>query len=212
VTVRRLDRVDEPVPSEGIGGPDHPMRRVTRQVAFDPAGWDADRAAKVAALFDDLAGEWHTRGGPARDALLVDALDRGEVSGHRGLELGSGVGMASPLLAARFDVVVATDLSAEMLRLAPAEPPRVRADAQHLPFPGGAFDVVVLQNMLLFPLEMERIVAPGGCLVWVNSVGDRTPIHLPAEDVDRAMGDGWDTVASAHGPGTWAVARRASAA
>lgn len=53
------------------------MREVTRAVAFDPAGWTGERQAQVVALFDTLAGEWHTRDSPGRDAPLRDALNRG---------------------------------------------------------------------------------------------------------------------------------------
>ncbi|HYF46015.1 MAG TPA: hypothetical protein VD926_07370, partial [Acidimicrobiales bacterium] len=40
---------------------DHPMRRVTREVAFDPEAWTRGLRAEVAELFDGLAPEWHTR-------------------------------------------------------------------------------------------------------------------------------------------------------
>jgi len=39
--------------------PDHPMRKLTRQVAFDGA-WDAERAKKVGDLFDGMAADWST--------------------------------------------------------------------------------------------------------------------------------------------------------
>ncbi len=62
--------------------------------------------------------------------------------------------------------------------------------------------------MLLFPQEMARVLAPQGVLVWVNTSGDRTPIHLPADDVVTAMGEGWTGTASEAGTGTWCVTRR----
>lgn len=61
---------------EGLSG-DHPMRRITRAVAFDPEGWTAERQAEVVELFDRLADEWSSRDVPGREAPLVDALDRG---------------------------------------------------------------------------------------------------------------------------------------
>jgi SAM-dependent methyltransferase len=189
---------------------DHPMRVVTRQVAFEPGGWTPERAAKVAALFDGLAAEWHTRHQPERQAPLVDALERGRVAGGRCAELGSGDGYATPVLAERFDAVVAVDLSLEMLRRAPADVgARVRADAARLPLPDASVDAVVLVNALLFPAEVDRVLRPDGALVWVCSLGDRTPIYLPAADVERALPGRWDGVASAAGAGTWAVLRRA---
>ncbi len=187
---------------------DHPMRTVVRQVAFEPDGWTPERARKVEALFDGLAPEWHTRMGPDRLGALSDALDRGGVTGRVCLELGSGTGFATPILAGRFATVVAMDLSAEMLALAPSVSPRARVDASKLPVRSASADVIVLVNMLLFPVEMARVLAPAGALVWVNTSGPATPIHLPAADVIAALGEGWSGVSSSAGAGTWCVARR----
>ena len=187
---------------------DHPMRTVVRQVAFEPDGWTPERARKVEALFDGLAPEWHTRMGPDRLGALSDALDRGGVTGTVCLELGSGTGFATPILVDRFASVLAMDLSAEMLALAPPVAPRVRVDASKLPVRAASADVVVLVNMLLFPAEMARVLHPAGALVWVNTSGPATPIHLPADDVMRALGSPWVGVASSAGAGTWCVARR----
>ena len=38
-------------------GDEHPMRKVTKQVAFD-GGWDEERRRKVAELFDSMAADW----------------------------------------------------------------------------------------------------------------------------------------------------------
>lgn len=200
-------------PVERLGAPgdnaDHPMRAVTRQVAFEPDGWTPERRAKVAALFDDLAGDWHTREVPGRYEPLHDALERGGVPTDRPtLELGSGTGLATPLLAGHFERLVALDLSAGMLALAPDLAPRVRGDSSVLPFPDGALGAVVAINMLLFPAEMDRVLAPDGVLVWINTSGDRTPIHLPADDVVAALPGAWSGRAGEAGNGTWCVARR----
>lgn len=211
MSLRELDRLDPPVTDpSGPGGPDHPMRKVTLQVAFDPDGWTPERRTKVAGLFDSLAPEWHTRDGPGRHAPLVDALDRGEVPGDGlCLELGSGVGITTALLAERFDVVHALDLSMEMLRRSPASSgPRVLGDSSHLPYPDRSARAIVCQNMLLFPAEVDRVLATGGVLVWVNTSAEHTPIHLSAAEVERALPGSWDVVASSAGRGTWAVARR----
>jgi len=64
-------------PEEGVGS-DHPMRNVTRQVAFE-AGWSSGRARKVAELFDSMAGEWDaSHSDPVRVAPVVDAVRRPE--------------------------------------------------------------------------------------------------------------------------------------
>ncbi len=289
---------------------DHPMRKVTRQVAFEPEGWTAERRAKVADLFDSLAAEWYTRDAPGRDAPLQDALERGlsaadeaaagpaleaamaavtttevpavvidddtnaapaplrtarpvqtddRIPGPRGdvgdsgdshgfgdrfgfdddddlpandpptgsmpiiaegfragfveraprrfcVDLGAGTGLYSELLAARFPILVSVDLSGEMLRTAPAEPAlRVQGDGSALPVADGDVDVLVLVNAFLFPIEVERILAADGVVVWVNSRGTDTPIHLTADEVDAALPGHWDGVASQAGWGTWSV-------
>ena len=198
-----------------LAGPEHPMRKVTRQVAFEPGGWTPERAAKVAALFDRMAAEWHRRerGEPLRDALARAGIDAAAASGARPaccLEIGSGTGSSTRDLRGHFERVVALDLSREMLRRAPAEPGlRVNADAARLPFADASASCVVLVNALLFPLEMARVLAPGGSLLWVNSLGDRTPIHLPAEDVEKALPGDWNGVSAEAGWGTWCALRRA---
>ena len=68
---------------------------------------------------------------------------------------------------------------------------------------------MVLVNMLLFPAEVDRVVGSGGVVVWVNSLAERTPIHLPAADVARALPGRWDGVGSRSGGGAWCVLRRA---
>jgi ubiquinone/menaquinone biosynthesis C-methylase UbiE len=184
------------------------MRRVTREVAFE-GGWSRERAAKVAALFDSLAPEWHTRASADRMHCVEDALRRGRVGVGRCIECGSGTGFGTAVLARHFETVIALDIAPEMLKLAPPElAPRVRADAGRLPFADGSADAIALVNALLFPAEVARVLAPGGTLIWVNTSGDQTPIHLAAADVVRALPGEWTGVASQIGRGTWCVTRR----
>lgn len=141
---------------------------------------------------------------------LVDAIDRCDVSGRVCVELGSGTGLGTRHLVDRFDTVVAIDLALDMLRHAPRRSAsRVQGDSSRLPLKDAAADVVVLVNMLLFPVEIDRILAPGGSLVWVNTVAERTPIHLDAEEVHDALPGEWAVVHSRAGAGLWATAVRA---
>ena len=207
-----LRRLDTLIPSEpGRVPPPNAdeMRRVTLQVAFEPDGWTRDRATKVAQLFDGLAAGWHERMAQARTTAVGDALDRGgPFPEGRALELGSGVGLFTPTLGHVFRDLVAADLSWEMLRRAPADAPRVQADAVRLPFPDGAFAAVVLINMFLFPREVDRLLDRTGVLMWVNTHGEATPIHLTADEVERALPGPWAGVHADAGWGTWAVFRR----
>lgn len=196
-------------PPSGLGA-DHPMRVVTRAVAFDPEGWTAERQAQVAALFDELAPDWNQRDVPDRKLPILDALDRGlaaapNVDRHVALELGGGTGLNLGAFAERFATLVTLDLSGAMLRLAPTDVARVQGDGARLPHPDGAIDALLLVNMFLFPAEVERVLAPGGVVLWVNSRGEDTPIHLTADEVDRALPGRWTGVASRAGWGTWSV-------
>jgi SAM-dependent methyltransferase len=198
--------------SSGLGSDEHPMRIMTRRAAgLAPGGWDAEARGRVEGVFDELSREWHTRTSPQRTAVVVDALDRGGVTGGGvAVEVGSGIGNYSGLLAERFRTVAAVDLSLGMLRLAPASPAtRIQADAADLPVRTGCADAVVLINALLFPAEVDRVLAPAGSVAWVNSSGDQTPIHLRTEEVAAVLPGEWRGVASRAGQGSWCVLRRA---
>jgi SAM-dependent methyltransferase len=199
----------------GFGSDDHPMRIMTRRAAgLAPGGWDADARGQVETLFDELSREWHTRTSPQRTAVVLDALDRGGVAGGGvAIEVGSGIGNYSVLLAERFGTLAAVDLSLAMLRLAPRAPAtRIQADAADLPFRAGCADAVILVNALLFPAEVDRVLAPDGSVVWVNSSGDQTPIHLRSEEVAAVLPGEWRGVASRAGQGSWCVLSRPGAA
>ena len=212
--ITHLDRLDRPLEGKAdVGGPDHPMRKVTRQVAFEPQGWTADRRAEVGELFSGLAPDWRSRIEPGRHDALRDALARGFEGFDRSpltcAEVGSGTGDSTPILAEWIgpDARLASfDLALPMLALADAAiAPRVQADASTMPLGDGSVDLVVLVNMLLFPAEVARVLRADGRLLWVNTSGDRTPIHLPADDVAAALPGTWSGVASAAGQGTWCV-------
>jgi SAM-dependent methyltransferase len=198
----------------GSAAVDHPMRAVTRAVAFDPDGWTPERQAEVVALFDSLAPEWTSRDVPGRELPILDALDRGlaalpPTGRAAALELGGGTGLYSAAMAEQFATLVTLDISWEMIRLVPpgAALP-VQGDGAGLPFADGALDAMVLVNMFLFPAEVDRVLAPGGVVIWVNSRGPATPIHLTADEVDQALPGPWDGVAARAGWGTWSVHRR----
>jgi SAM-dependent methyltransferase len=190
------------------------MRLATRRAAgLDEGGWQGDLRDEVRAYFDGLADEWHTRTSPERTAIVDDALTRGvaAVGAPAGLavEVGSGIGAYSALLARRFGTVVAVDLSLPMLRLAPPAPGlRVQADGAHLPLRDGSAAAVVLINAFLFPAEVARVLVHDGLIVWLNSSGEQTPIYLSAEDLLNALPGEWAGTASRAGDGHWCVLRR----
>ena len=208
-----------PVAIEGhhpssAGGPDHPMRVATRRAAgLDAEGWTDELRDQVEEFFDDLAGEWHTRTSPQRTAIVRDALVRGldplRLSPALAVEIGSGIGTYSGLLAERFRAVMAVDLSRPMLKLAPARPAhRVQADGAALPVRDKAAAAVVLINAFLFPAEVDRVLSRDGALVWVNSSGEQTPIYLSVEDLVARLPGEWGGTSSRAGEGHWCVLRR----
>ncbi|MEZ5247078.1 MAG: class I SAM-dependent methyltransferase [Acidimicrobiales bacterium] len=208
-TVRHLPpvlAVDAPEPNHH----DHPMRVVTNDMAAGEA-FDSEHRAAVQALFDSMAEGWHAHDVPERLVALEDALERCELPEGVLVELGAGTGIGTRVITRFRPVHAAIDLSAGMLAQAPPDlAPWTRADASRLPLADRSVDVLVLLNMLLFPAEVERVLAPSGTLVWVNTLGEATPIHLSAEAVVDALPGRWFADASRAGAGTWCVARRAA--
>jgi SAM-dependent methyltransferase len=209
-----------PVAIEGhlpssTGGPEHPMRLATRRAAgLDEGEWTDELRQHVQGYFGDLAAEWHTRTSPQRTAIVLDALARGldglDLPVGAAVELGSGTGAYSRLVAERFATVLAIDLSLPMLRLAPTGPAyRIQGDGARLPIRDSSAAAVVLINAFLFPSEVARVLLPGGVLVWVNSSGEQTPIYLSVDDLVAALPGKWTGRSSRAGEGHWCVLRRA---
>jgi ubiquinone/menaquinone biosynthesis C-methylase UbiE len=91
--------------------------------------------------------------------------------------------------------VDAVDLAPEMIeharkKLPPDLAERVTfrtADAARLPFEDGAFDLVVLANMIPFFDELARVTAPGGAVALSFSRGAETPIYVRPERVRNEL-------------------------
>jgi malonyl-CoA O-methyltransferase len=128
---------------------------------------------------------------------LDAALDRLSSPPRRVLDLGTGTGKAARVVAERFPQaeVVGVDLSPAMIeearKVLPAELfGRVRfevADASRLPFEDGAFDLLVLLNMIPFFGELARVTAPGGRVAAASSFGPQTPIYVPPETLRKRL-------------------------
>lgn len=86
----------------------------------------------------------------------------------------TGSGQAVPELAQRFQRVIATDLSAELLRHAPRLPnvTYAEAPAEHSALPAGSVDLITVAQAIhwfdleAFWTEVRRVVKPGGVLAF----------------------------------------------
>ena len=205
-------------PPEDIGS-SHPMRKITEDVADDPRSWTPAIAKQVAGFFDEMAAGWAASGNRARgQVVLEDLLTRSELPSGLVVELGAGTGSDTVLLQQHFEHVLAGDLSAEMLKRLPEElASRLQLDSSALPFATGSVTAVACVNMMLFADEVVRVLTSDGVLIWVNSIGERTPIYLSADRIARALaaqvadselGGSFEVTASTAHWGTWAVARR----
>jgi malonyl-CoA O-methyltransferase len=171
-------------------------RLTTRAVVARPRLWRLFRGP-LRSQFDRLAAGWEGRLGPEALLPLDAALDRLPSQPRRVLDLGTGTGKAARVVGRRFPhaEVVGVDLSPAMIeearKVLPAElSGRVRfevADASRLPFEDGAFDLVVLLNMIPFFGELARVTAPGGRVAAASSFGPQTPIYVPPETLRKRL-------------------------
>jgi SAM-dependent methyltransferase len=194
-------------------------RFATTSVVARPALWRLLRRP-LRSQFEHLAPVWDKRRGPETLIPLGAALDRLETVPQRILDLGTGTGAAARVVACRFPEaeVVGIDISPKMIEeartlLPPDLAGRVRyevGDASSLDLEPGAFDLVVLLNMIPFFEELARVTAPGGTVIFAFSSGSETPIYVPIEKLRERLEplgiDVFEEVAA--GPGTAVLARR----
>jgi SAM-dependent methyltransferase len=188
-------------------------RLATTVVVRAPFAWRLFRGP-LTRSFDRLAPTWETRIDEERLRPMRAALDA-VPEPRTVLDVGTGTGRVARMakgLWPRADVT-GVDVSAGMVeearRLSAAERYDV-ADASHLPYADGSFELVTLSNMIPFFDELARVVAPGGHLAIAFSMGDRTPIYVPLDRVRSELEQrGLEHVADiAEGPGAALLARR----
>lgn len=178
----------------------------TETVRANRAWWDAeadDYYAEHGEFLGDSDFVWGPEGLRESEAHLLGSLD--ELRGRRVLEVGSGAAQCSRWLAAHGVTVVATDLSAGMLRRSRAIDaeraeadayragvPVLQADATALPFADGAFDVVFtsygavpfVADSAGLMLEASRVLRPGGRFVFSTT----HPVRWALADDPGEMG------------------------
>jgi SAM-dependent methyltransferase len=146
----------------------------------------------VRGFFDRLAGGWDERvrpDAPEHLAALAAAVSRLEAPPAAALDLGTGTGAGALWLARQFPEarVTGLDISEAMIEQARAKlhaelSRRVEflvGDADRLPFADGSFELVAQISVPVFFDEAARVLAPGGYVVVVSSLGVKTPFHTP---------------------------------
>lgn len=193
----------------------------TNQVVRRPGLWKLFRGP-MRGMFDKIAPVWDEGRSPDAFAPVEAALEQVSQP-QRALDLGTGTGAVALKIAQRFPKaeVVGADLSPGMLiearrKMPPELEGRVQfdeADAERLPYADEWFDLVTLANMIPFFDELDRVVAPGGWVVFGWSVGAQTPIYVPPEVLSRELGARGYTDLSeiAAGKGTAFVAQKGAA-
>ena len=192
-------------------------KAISATVAHAPWLWPVINGP-VMRFFDKAAKSWDSRTGAgsvehlAPLAAAVLAIER---EPERILDVGCGTGAATLFLAREFPRarVRGVDISAAMINRASAKnglDPEARVafrqgDASKLPWPDGSFDLVTLVNMPLFFAEIDRVLRPGGSVIVVATLGERTPFSTPSKTIRKKFNRrGIDCVgAGTAGAGSW---------
>ena len=169
-------------------------RIVTDVVVRRPLLWRFLRRP-LRAQFDRLAPVWQEMRSADAFAPVEAALERLPEPPRRVLDLGTGTGIVARLVAARFPdaTVIGVDISERMIEQARRRTESARvsyqvADAEHLQFDHGAFDLVTLGNMIPFFDELARVVASGGRVLFAFSAGPETPIYVSSKRLRDELG------------------------
>jgi SAM-dependent methyltransferase len=194
-------------------------RVTTNAVVRRPRLWRFFRGP-MRLQFDRLAPVWDSMRRPDSLASFERALEEIEEEPRRALDMGTGTGAGAFTIARRFPQVevVGVDLAPAMLAEARELTPhelsgRVRfeqADASRLPYDDHSFDLLSLANMIPFFDEIDRMLAPGGSVIFSFSGGAETPIWVPTERIRGELSRrGFSEFADFHvGRGTSVLARK----
>ncbi len=142
---------------------------------------------------------------PGVPEAIRTAIFRGVHQQMRVLDLGAGTGRIGKPFVAANDAYVGLDSSWAMLREFLASSPAaclLQSDGQQLPFADGAFDVVMLMQVLsgaqdwkALLLEVRRVLRPGGVVVEGHTTtppaGVDAQLKRRLSEILREMGVAW---------------------
>jgi malonyl-CoA O-methyltransferase len=163
-------------------------------------------------FWNRMAQTWSDRASPDRTAALAAGARAVPGSPKRVLEIGSGSGDGTAVLAETFPdaEIVGVDLSEQMVQAARRAHPGSRfevADAAALPFEDDSFDLVAQLNVPLYAKELRRVVGPGGHILIASTLGPSTPYYTPHAFLRRALGE---TASGQVGRGDWFISGTSS--
>jgi ubiquinone/menaquinone biosynthesis C-methylase UbiE len=191
-------------------------------IAGRPEAWRFLRGP-TQRFWERSAASWDQRIEPDRSehlAPLAAACERLGAEPQAILELGTGTGAGSRMLARRFPAarIHGADLSSAMIDAARVNVPpelidRIElevADAASLPHEDQTFDLVAQLNMPVYLEEAARVLRPGGHLIVASSLGTATPYYTPKGLLSRGCRrHGLEpTETGEAGGGSWFLARR----
>jgi trans-aconitate methyltransferase len=136
----------------------------------------------------DLATKWHDQ---RKYAVTMASLPREHY--RRCYEPGASIGLLTRLLAARCAEVLAVDCvdsAVEQAREVVRELPNVRVERAILPaeLPAGAFDLIVVGDLLYYLSAEDLTATVDGLLARLEPGGDLVSVHFR----DRANGGSYD--------------------
>src|SRR5690606_18587708 len=119
-------------------------------------------------------------------------------------------GEATVPLAGHAPLVIATDVNVAMVSRAvrPANARFLVADVRSLPLRDRSVPLLVGLNAVPHIKEFNRVIAPGGQLLWCTSFGPGTPLYVEPERLCRLLGPAWGGEAGQAGHGEWMVLSR----
>lgn len=152
-----------------------------------------DHKSRVQAQFGAAASAYVTSTVHAQGEDLKRMVALADLKGHeKVLDIATGAGHTALAFAPHVGSVIASDITAEMLRVAEAHLTRAGvsnvtyqiADAEALPFPDASFDIVTCRTAphhfsqpQSFVQGVARILRPGGLFIMSDTVGHEDPIY-----------------------------------
>lgn len=200
-------------PAPDLAADHHPSRRLLEQVITQPGA--ADAWDELVGIYDQQAGIWTewAEGVPDYVAPVAEGLRHCPPAAWA-VEVCCGTGQATPLLAGFAPLLAAVDASLPMLAqgvggpnpVAGARP--VAADVRALPFADGSVPLLAGLNAVPCVREFDRVLAPGGRLLWCTSFGPGTPLYVEPQRFADLLPGRWTGVTGRAGNGEWTVLHR----